>query len=128
MEIIKLLQFGSPKIQNFYKELCSTINLSFDDFQQKLIEDTGKSYDELKEFWIDGESFECDNDFLENLDETYINNYLIIHFDITNKSVIGVIIDDNEYMCLTDGDFFFECDNFTTVRTFYEYRKYSDNR
>lgn len=107
--VIKLLQFGAPIVQQQYKDLCKTIGLSFDDFQLKLIEDTGKSYDELKTYLICGEEVPIDSDTVidEDFLNTNIDNYLIIHFDTETKDVVGIIVDDLD--CLYDGfDYFIQ--------------------
>jgi hypothetical protein len=62
MEMIKLLKFGSPQVQDTYKELCETAKISFDEFQLNMIEDTGFSYDQLKEFWTDGTSVDVSDE------------------------------------------------------------------
>ena len=103
-KVIKLLKFGSPKVQDFYKKLCSTIGLKFEDFQMKLIEDTGKSYDELKEYWTEGEEgYTPAENKLENF---LMDNRLIIHFDIDRKEVLGIASEG--IACSTDGENYYE--------------------
>jgi len=104
--VIKLLKFGAPKVQDFYKNLCSVIGLKFEDFQMKLIEDTGKSYDELKEYWTEGEEgYTPAENQLENF---LMDNRLIIHFDIDRKEVLGITAEGTA--CATDGENFYEED------------------
>ena len=95
--IIRLVQFGSPMIQNQYRELCDQIHMSFDDFQLKLIEDTGYSYDELKTFWIWGKEVDDPDGELSLSEESVIlDKYLIIHFDIDKKEILGMTTSDHE--------------------------------
>ena len=109
--MIKLLQFGSPQVQETYKELCEASKIKFDDFQLKLIEDTGKSYDQLKEFWTDGISVDVPEEEFNEMETVSLVNYLIIHFDVDNGSVLGII--PEEYEVYTDGFYFFEEDTFS---------------
>ena len=100
-KLIKLLPFGCPFIQNHYKNLCNELNISFETFQEKLIESTNKSYDELKDFLTDGEIIdvcECD------ISITQTNNILIIHFDIEKPDVMAFAMGNTE-LCdvFTDG-------------------------
>ena len=111
MEMIKLLQFGSPQVQETYKELCETSKIKFDDFQLKLIEDTGKSYDQLKEFWTDGISVDVSEEEFNEMEPVSLVNYLIVHFDVENGNVLGII--PEEYEVYTDGFYFFEEDTFS---------------
>ena len=111
MEMIKLLKFGSPQVQEMYEELCKTSKISFDDFQIKLIEDTGKSYDQLKEFWTDGISIDVPEEEYNEMELVDIDNYLIVHFDVENGSILGII--PEEYEVFTDGFYFFEEDTFS---------------
>lgn len=111
MEMIKLLQFGSPQVQETYKELCETSKIKFDDFQLKLIEDTGKSYDQLKEFWTDGISVDIPEEEFNEMETVSLVNYLIVHFDVENGNVLGII--PEEYEVYTDGFYFFEEDTFS---------------
>ncbi len=111
MEIIKLLKFGSPQVQETYKELCETTKISFDDFQIKLIDDTGKSYDQLKECWTDGISIDIPDAEFDEMESCELDNYLIVHFDPSTGDILGII--PNEYEVYTDGFFFFEEDTFT---------------
>ena len=101
MSAFKLIPFGAPIMQEFYKNLCAAIGLSFDDFQMKLIEDTGKSYDELKQYLTCGEEIFIDSDELAEYMECNINTYLTIHFDLQSKSVLGII--DDDFDCFFDG-------------------------
>lgn len=100
-KLIKLLPFGCPFIQNHYKNLCNELNISFDVFQEKLIESTNKSYDELKDFLTDGEIVDIRED---DISVTQTNKILIIHFDIEKPDVMAFAIDDTE-LCdvFTDG-------------------------
>lgn len=109
--MIKLLQFGSPQVQETYKELCEASKIKFDDFQLKLIEDTGKSYDQLKEFWTDGISVDVPEEEFNEMETVSLVNYLIVHFDVDNGSVLGII--PEEYEVYTDGFYFFEEDTFS---------------
>jgi len=111
MEMIKLLKFGSPQVQETYEELCKSSNIKFDDFQIKLIQDTGKSYDQLKEFWTDGTSVDITENEFNEMESTEIDNYLIIHFDVDSKEILGII--PEEYEVWTDGFYFFEEDTFS---------------
>ncbi len=111
MEMIKLLKFGSPQVQEIYEELCKTSNINFDNFQIKLIEDTGKSYDQLKEFWTDGLSIDIPEDEFREMELISIDNYLIIHFDVDSKEILGIV--PEEYEVWTDGFYFFEEDTFS---------------
>lgn len=109
--MIKLLKFGSPQVQETYEELCKSSNIKFDDFQIKLIQDTGKSYDQLKEFWTDGTSVDITENEFNEMESTEIDNYLIIHFDVDSKEILGII--PEEYEVWTDGFYFFEEDTFS---------------
>ena len=109
--MIKLLKFGSPQVQETYKELCETSKIKFDDFQLKLIDDTGKSYDQLKEFWTDGKSVDIPENEFEEMEPIELNNYLIVHFDIENGNILGII--PEEYEVYTDGFYFYEEDTFS---------------
>ncbi len=111
MEIIKLLKFGSPQVQEIYKELCETSKISFDDFQLKLIEDTGKSYDQLKECWTDGTAIDIPAAEFEEMELCEMDNYFIVHFDSSTKEVLGIIPEN--YEVYTDGFDFFEEDTFS---------------
>lgn len=103
MERIQLLQFGAPFVQHEYFELCKKHNISWDEFQDKLIETTNLPYHKLKEFWTDGDFVNINK---EKITEVTIDNYLIIHFDPDTKEIIGII---NEYYdCWTDGVNYFE--------------------
>ena len=109
--MIKLLQFGSPQVQETYKELCEASKIKSDDFQLKLIEDTGKSYDQLKEFWTDGISVDVPEEEFNEMETVSLVNYLIVHFDVENGNVLGII--PEEYEVYTDGFYFFEEDTFS---------------
>lgn len=109
--MIKLLKFGSPQVQETYKELCESSKINFDDFQLKLIDDTGKSYDQLKEFWTDGTSVDIPENEFEEMEPIELNNYLIVHFDIENGNILGII--PEEYEVYTDGFYFYEEDTFS---------------
>ena len=104
--IIQFLQFGSPTVQKTYKNLCEIIGMNFDEFQDKLIEDTGFSYNQLKEFLTYGKDKVLTEDEFNELEENQVENYLIIHFDIDNKEVLGIV--NKNYDCLTDGYFYYE--------------------
>ena len=109
--MIKLLKFGSPQVQETYEELCNTSKIKFDDFQLKLIEDTGFSYDQLKEFWTDGVAIDVPENEFEEMEPVEIENYLIIHFDVDSKEILGII--PKNYEVWTDGFYFFEEDTFS---------------
>lgn len=109
--MIKLLKFGSPQVQKAYKELCETINMSFDDFQLKLIDDTDKSYDQLKEYWVDGISLDVPAAEFDEMESVVLENYLIVHFDIESGDILGII--PEEYEVYSDGFDFFEEDTFS---------------
>lgn len=111
MEMIKLLRFGSPQVQKTYEELCENAKVKFDDFQIKLIEDTGKSYDQLKECWTDGASVDIPAAEFEEMETCEIDNYLIVHFDVLTGDMLGII--PEEYEVYTDGFYFFEEDTFS---------------
>lgn len=104
--LIKILKFGSPKIQSRYKELCQLSGVLFDDFQLKLINDTGRSYDELKNYWISGDEVLIESEKLCILNPIYLSNYFIIHFDLDKKDILGITLDN--YQCLTDEFEFYE--------------------
>ena len=108
--MIKLLKFGSPEVQDTYKSLCDLVEIPFDDFQDKLIEDTDKTYDQLKEYYVDGLEVGLTTAELDELKETEINNYLIIHFDTNKREILGIIPDS--YPVYTDGFSYFEEDTF----------------
>ena len=111
MEMIKLLKFGSPQVQDTYKELCKTAKLSFDDFQLNMIDDTGKSYDQLKEYWTDGTAVDVSDEEFSDMEPCTIDNYLIVHFDVNSGETLGIIPED--YEVYTDGFYFFEEDTFS---------------
>lgn len=101
VKVIKMLQFGCPLIQDHYKNLCSIIGLDFNEFQLKLIDYTGKSYDELKEYLTDGVD---DIINIEDLFVVNISKVLLIHFDLDTKEVIPFCFDSNEECkLLSDG-------------------------
>ena len=108
--MIKLLKFGSPEVQDTYKSLCDLVEIPFDDFQDKLIEDTDKTYDQLKEYYVDGLEVGLTTAEFDELKETEINNYLIIHFDTNKREILGIIPDS--YPVYTDGFSYFEEDTF----------------
>lgn len=97
--MIGLLEFGSMFMENFYRDLCKESGIKFDDFIDKITEDTGYTYSQLKSFWTDGEEvLTAEN---EKLEEKIIDNYLLIHFDPEKKEIIGFV--DTEKTVLTDG-------------------------
>ena len=111
MEMIKLLKFGSPQVQDTYRELCETAKISFDDFQMNMIDDTGKSYDQLKEYWTDGTSLDVSEEEFSEMELVEIDNYLIVHFDVNTGDTLGIIPEN--YEVYTDGFYFFEEDTFS---------------
>lgn len=98
-----MLKFGAPVIQKAYEDLCKENNISFDEFQIKIIETTGKSYDELKDYWIDGEETTIDTD---ELDVAIITNVLFINCDENVENIFGFTVTD-EFICKTDGTYFY---------------------
>ena len=117
-KVIKLLKFGAPKIQNLYKDLCDAIGIKFEDFQIKLINDTGKSYDELKDYWIEGEEgYTPAENQLENF---LMDNRLIIHFDTNRREILGIAADG--VACATDGENFYEEEDLGGNRNIRRYR------
>ena len=113
--MIKLLKFGSPEVQSTYQNLCDLVDISFDDFQEKLIEDTDKSYDQLKEYYVDGVDIALSEAEVEDFEETEIDNYLIIHFDTNKREILGIIPDS--YPVYTDGFSYYEEDTFNKEKT-----------
>ena len=109
--MIKLLKFGSPQVQDTYKELCETAKISFDEFQLNMIEDTGFSYDQLKEFWTDGTSVDVSDEEFADMELVELENYLIVHFDVENGDTLGIV--PEHYEVYTDGFYFFEEDTFS---------------
>jgi len=106
MEVIKILQFGSPTVQKEYQHLCDLLEIPFEDFQDKLIEDTGKTYDQLKEYFVDGEPYQINEYEFEEFEPVTINNFLIIHFNTNTREILGII--PNEYDVYTDGEDYYE--------------------
>lgn len=117
--MIRLKQFGCPEIQDFYKKLCKTISLDYDKFIEKLISDTERTIGELKSSWI----CSCEEDVSESrLEETIIDDYLIIHFDLDKKETLGIINDN--YPCYTDGKHLYEMDHFNIIKKINQYRNF----
>ena len=111
MEVLKLMHFGSPQIQKIYEDICAEIGMPFEKFQLKLIDDTGKSYDQLKEYWTDGISVDITESEFSEMESCIIDNYLIVHFDMESGEVLGIT--PEEYEVYTDGFFFYEEDTFS---------------
>lgn len=106
MKFFRLLHFGAPFIQKNFQEICKEYQISFDDFQNKIVEDTGIEYNELKSFWITGEEADLPDVDLHDLHPISIDNYLIIHFDPEKKEIIGMT--NNNYNCYGDLYYFYE--------------------
>ena len=90
--------------------MCELIGISFDKFQEKLIEDTDKSYDQLKEYYVDGIEVGLTAAELDDLEEIEIDNYFIIHFDTNKREILGII--PYSYSVYTDGISYYEEDTF----------------
>lgn len=76
------------------------MGISFDSFQEKLIEDTDLSYGDLKNYWTEGKEVELDPETEDELYYVEKQGRLIIHFDIKKKEILGLASDTFE--CLTD--------------------------
>ncbi len=108
--MLKLLRFGSPEVQDTYKSLCDLVNIPFEKFQDKLINDTDKTYDQLKEYYVDGLEIDLPYYEFDNLKEIEIDNCLIIHFDTNKREILGII--PSSYTVYTDGFSYYEDDTF----------------
>ena len=105
MELIKFLPFGCQKVQNNYKTICEEAKINFEDFQDALINSTGKSFDELKPILTDGEVIQQNCLFFDKLRLAYLDEFLLIHFNEETKEIIGIL--NNNYSCVSDGKNYF---------------------
>lgn len=104
----KFLQFGCPYIQNLYKKKCQKFQIPFDEFQLRLIDETNRSYDELKTFYVDGLFYPLKKILKNKICEVNLEKFLIIHFDYKNIVVFNYELQPRRCFRVADTDMFFE--------------------